>query len=156
VAEKVTYGAERNAFALELDCETVSQGMRMDALGDAGACREPWQQVPDVALVDSASIKGAKELCWSTFNAFAAYVEPAADESACAWINANDASFVTLAVLDDESASIEVDILRLERENLANPKAAAPGDGDDRPVAHPCGSSSRAGSYQLLDLWLSE
>lgn len=82
----------------------------------------------------------------------AAQLEPAPDECDRARVDAHDPPLAALAPLDDERASFRVEVLRLERERLAEPKHAAPEHGDQRPVAHRRRRPPRALSQQQLDL----
>lgn len=82
----------------------------------------------------------------------AANLEPAADERDRARVDADHPPPAALAALHHQRPRLRVEVLRLQRQRLADAKSAAPQHRHQRPVAHPGWRPPRAAPHEQLDL----
>jgi hypothetical protein len=61
MTKQVADSGERRTFAFKLDRVGVPQAVCVDALFDASLKSEPWEQVPDVGLLDNLAVERAED-----------------------------------------------------------------------------------------------
>lgn len=152
VAEEVADDAQASAFTFESDGVGVPQTVRVNALLDASPSCQARQQVADVALVNAVTPERAENRRSTVDASLPAHVEPACEQRGAPGVESDDAVLITLPPLHRHRPVIEVDVLRAEREHLADPKPASPGEPDQRSVANPGWGTARAGANKRLDL----
>src|ERR1017187_10296518 len=115
----------RDALGRELSRERVTQPVRMHALLDARATRQPLHQRPDVALEDCRALEGAEDRLLAVQPERSTLREPGRQDRSRTRLEPDDAHLVALAVQDLEGPNLEVDVLGPQRERLGQPDAGA-------------------------------
>src|SRR5579884_486685 len=134
MSKSVAYHGERRSFALQLQIEAVTKCMGVQSLFDPCTSAKAWKQVSNVAGIDLASSECAEQRSTSLDLALRPKIKPTTRHLDRSGVKAEDSALVVLPMLNDERCLIQIDVLEVEREALANPQAAPPGDGDQRPV----------------------
>jgi hypothetical protein len=124
---------------------------RTTSLPRARGPPEPGQEVADVRLVHGAASERAEERTAVRAMQLPACVEPPGDDRGGPGVDADGAALAALPALDDERPGVGVEVLRRERERLADAEPAPPQDGHQGAVAHTRRRSSRTLPHEEFD-----